>query len=139
MYEKFEPGEPGLFRNAVRQLSLVLVNVPDELMYWPGAFLIATSTPAICWSSSTRPLTKIRPSVKAVPSSGENRSSLNGRREVTGVDRVARCRTGGRGVLLVRRVVGESRYGVQSPCVGRSTDSVHVVLVASGLASVALR
>ena len=42
VYEKFEPGEPGLFRNAVRQLTVVLVNVPDELMYWPRLLRIAT-------------------------------------------------------------------------------------------------
>ena len=28
VYEKFEPGEPGLFMNAPRQLAVVLVNVP---------------------------------------------------------------------------------------------------------------
>ncbi len=70
-----DPGEPGLFRNAVRQLWVVLVNVPDELMYWPKLFLMATCAEAICWSSSTRPLTTMRESVNAVPSGGENRPS----------------------------------------------------------------
>ncbi len=42
VYAKFDPGEPGLFRNAVRQLSVVLVKVPVELMYLPRLSLIAT-------------------------------------------------------------------------------------------------
>jgi hypothetical protein len=67
---------PGLFRKAVRQLSAVLEKVPDELMYWPRLLTIATWTEPMAVSSSARPLTKIRASVKAVPSVGENRVSL---------------------------------------------------------------
>ena len=52
------------------QVAVVLVNAPDAVMYWFGAFGIATSTLAIDWSSSARPLTKILPSAKAVPSIG---------------------------------------------------------------------
>jgi hypothetical protein len=33
VYAKFEPGLPWLVRNAERQLGVVLVNVPVELMY----------------------------------------------------------------------------------------------------------
>ena len=41
VYAKFEPGEPGLFRNAVRQLAVVLEKAPDELMYRPRLSLTA--------------------------------------------------------------------------------------------------
>ena len=60
----------------MRKLGVVLVKAPDELMYWPRLFLIATEACAICWSSSTRPLMKILPSVKTVPSVGASRFSV---------------------------------------------------------------
>jgi hypothetical protein len=60
----------------VRQLSLVLVKVPLEDMYWPALLMIATSTRCMAWSSSARPLTKMRPSVNFVPSVGASRPSV---------------------------------------------------------------
>jgi hypothetical protein len=67
---------PGLLRKADRQLWLVLVKLPLELMCWPALLTMATSTWPMAVSSSARPLTKIRASVKAVPSVGENSVSL---------------------------------------------------------------
>ena len=46
-------------------------------MYWPAALTIATSTSSIAWSSSARPLTKILPSGKTVPSIGCSSASLS--------------------------------------------------------------
>jgi hypothetical protein len=54
----------------------VLVKLPLELMYWPRLSTMATSTSCMPTSSWARPLTKIRASVKAVPSVGENSVSL---------------------------------------------------------------
>ena len=68
---------PGLLRKADRQLSLVLVKLPLELMYWPALLTTATWTEPMAVSSSARPLTKIRASVKAVPSVGEARFSFS--------------------------------------------------------------
>src|SRR3954466_14138467 len=78
VYEKFDPGEPGLFRNADRQLGAVLVvgKAPDEFMYSRVlAFWMATWPWAICRLSSSRPLTRIRASVNTVPLLGASRSS----------------------------------------------------------------
>ena len=68
---------PGLLRKADRQLSLALVNVPEELMYWLALLTMATSTRLRLTSSMARPLTRILDSVKAVPSVGEARVSLS--------------------------------------------------------------
>ncbi len=76
MNEKFEPGVPGLVRNAVRQLAFVLVNVPLELMYRPSESTMPISTRCIAWSSSARPLMKILPSENVVPSVGVSRDSF---------------------------------------------------------------
>jgi hypothetical protein len=62
---------PGLVRNALRQLSPVLVKLPPELMHWPRLLTIPTSTRPMPTSSMARPLTAILASVKAVPSVGE--------------------------------------------------------------------
>ena len=51
VYEKFEPVLPGLFKNAVRKLGVVLVNVPLPLMYWPSELTIPTCTLAMLTSS----------------------------------------------------------------------------------------
>ena len=54
-----------------RQLTLVLVNVPGRAHVLAQRRCGSPPAPAaICWSSSTRPLTKIRPSVKTVPVGG---------------------------------------------------------------------
>jgi hypothetical protein len=55
----------------------VLVKPPLELMYWPAALTIATSTRPLALPSSARPLTKILDSVKAVPAVGENSVSCS--------------------------------------------------------------
>jgi hypothetical protein len=55
----------------------VLVKEPLELMYWPALLTMATSTSLRPTSSRARPLTKIRASVKAVPSVGEASVSLS--------------------------------------------------------------
>ena len=71
-------GEPGEFKNAVRQLSFVLVNVPEELMYRPE---VVHDRDLNGWRSADRPrpdrVTGIRPSVKVSPPCGTRRFSLN--------------------------------------------------------------
>ncbi len=57
-------------RNEERQLGVVLVNVPLELMYRPRLSMIAICTSAMLVSSWPRPLTRMRDSVNAVPSVG---------------------------------------------------------------------
>jgi hypothetical protein len=47
VYEKFEPGEPGLLRNAARQLNAVPENTPEPFMNRPRLSRIAISTRAI--------------------------------------------------------------------------------------------
>ena len=58
---------PGLFRNAVRQLGVVLVKVPEELMKRPSESTMPTSTRGDAVSSLARPVTTILPSVNVVP------------------------------------------------------------------------
>ena len=61
----------------MRQLALVLVNVPDELMYWPAAFTIADLDPlhrlVVLGPAADEDL----PSVNAVPSIGASRVSFS--------------------------------------------------------------
>ncbi len=73
----------------MRQLAVVLVNVPLELMYWPALLTTATWTSAhggvVLGAAADEDLA----SVNAVPSVGEARVSLRARGEVTRVDPVA--------------------------------------------------
>ena len=77
--------------------------------------MIATSTRCIAWSSSARPLTKIRPSWNTVPSVGASRLSVRVGGNVTGVDPVTSGRARGGRVLLVRRCRTRRPVTFQSP------------------------
>ena len=92
----------------------------------------------MAWSSSARPLTRIRASVKAVPSVGENSVSLSPGSRSPGYTRY-RAVAPAVEVSCWPAVSTANAVTANSPLVGRSTPSVQVVLVAPGEARLASR